>query len=54
MTHPMQKQRVQRINQVRDWYQNGMKLAMIVWRAQEEFGCTYEKALEYLSEVTRE
>ena len=54
MSHPMQRKRKAHIAKVRDWYQNGMSTGNIVWKAVDEFGCTYEKALEYLAEVSRE
>ena len=54
MTHPMQKQRAQRINKVKRWYQEGMSIRGIINQAIMEFDCTTEKALEYLSEVIRE
>lgn len=53
MSHHRQKQRKERIEQVEKWLKV-MSVKMAVANAQMTFGCTREKAIEYIAEVTRE
>ena len=53
MSHHRQRQRKERIEKVRGWMP-GHGTREVIERCIRTFGCTREKAIEYIAEVTKE